>query len=502
MVHRNSQDNKSKLPEKEKEDYSIKELAVRSMIWNIFGNFSGTIIALVKNIFLARLLQPEDFGVISLSFIFVTISEMIVDSGFHSALIQKKNIKTIEYNTIFLVTIIIGIIISVIIFIGSSLIAEYYKDTRLVLILKCLSVVIIVRSFIIVPNTILEKNLNFKLLVKVSILSNLCAAIISIILAYLGFNYFSLIIYYITESLIRLIMTYIYSEWRPTLEFNILAFKPLFSFGYKLLLSSIISTVSTNLRSLIIAKKYSIIDLGYYNQAYQLQSTPVQVLSKAMSQVIFPLFSSIQYDNDKLTKSVKSANKLIGYIVFPSMVLLYINARDIIVFLFTVKWIETEFYLKMFCIAGMVNYLQMINLNVLKAKGESKYYLYIEIIKQSIGIIVLLLSSKYGIKSIMVSIVICEYFFIPINGIFSKKLINYRVIDQIKDIIPIYLFSWIAGYLSNLIVEASMNTIIIKLIIKTILYIVIYILFTKITKVSEFKELYMMFRNSLKKDKI
>lgn len=426
---------------------SLKEKAINGMIWSFAERFGYLFLQFITNIVLARLLTPTDFGLIGMMLVFVALSLTLIDGGFGSALIQKKRPSKEDYSTVFIINIVLAIILYIAIAFFSSRIAMFYNQPQLSLLLKIIGVILIIDSFGIIQNNILMKEVNFKMIAKVKVISAFISCSVAIIFALLGFGVWSLIIQYVLNSFIRSSLLWIGSSWRPSVSFSKDSFNELFGFGSKILAARFISELYIHTQALVIGKVFTSADLGFYTQAKQLQQIPVSSLATVVNNVTFPVYSELQYELNKLKEGVQKSIKAIIFINFPLMILLAIVAKPLILFLYSDKWLSSVPYFQLLCLGfGMLLIVHSINLSVLKSVGRSDWVLKLEIVKKLIGIVLLIIGIKiYGIIGILIALAINSIIEFFLNGFTTGHAIGYGIKNQIVDILPTLLLSVLVG---------------------------------------------------------
>lgn len=460
----------------------LKRDTVTGMFWSFVEKFGSLLIQFIANIILARLLTPNDFGLIGMIMVFIALSNTIVDSGFGAALIQKKEVSQDDYSTIFYVNLIIAVLLFCLLFITAPLISGFYNQIELTNILRFLGIVLILNAFNIIQITKLTKNVDFKKIAKVNVISTVLACIISIVLAINGFGVWSLVVQMISIALFRSLLLWIWNTWRPSMVFSLSSLRNLFGYGSRLLFSALLDTLYTNIQTVIIGKVFTVRDLGFYAQANKMSDVPASTISGVVSQVTFPVFAKLQDDLVKMKNGVQKSLKSLVFLNFPIMVLLIIIARPLFLILFTEKWNDSVPYFQILCMSGMLLALHITNLNILKAIGRSDIFFKLEIIKKIIGIVAIAIGIQYGINGMLYSIVITSYICFGINAYFSGRLIKYGVREQLYDIIPAFILSIFVGvttyYLVNLLHFSSA----INMIIMMLVYLISYFGFSKLLK--------------------
>jgi len=414
----------------------LKQQAVTGIFWSFLERFGSQFILLITQVVLARLLTPEDFGLIGMLAIFIGISQAFVDSGFGNALIQKKEVNQTDYSTVFYFNILVGFILYGILFFSAPFIADFFHQEKLIGLTRLIGLLLILNSFGLIQFVKLKKELNFKSIAKATIFSNIMAAICGITLAFLNFGVWALAIQMVSIYLFRTLIFWISSTWRPTWEFSYQSFKGLFNFGSKLLLSSLLDQIFQNIYLLIIGKLFTAKDLGYYTQAKKLQGVPVIALAAIVGNVTFPAFSKIQDENEKLLIGFRKTLKLLVFVNFPLMLGLAVVAQPLFLFVFGPQWLPSVPYFQLLCISGMLYTLHTTNLSILQVKGRSDLFLRLEIIKKSITVIAIFIGLQWGIMGLIYGRVVTSFIAYFINAYYSGKLLKYPIKNQLKDLWP------------------------------------------------------------------
>lgn len=456
---------------------SLKKQAISGVFWTFTQQFSVQIINFVVQIILARLLMPEMFGLIAMLTVFINIGQTLMDSGMTSSLIRTKGPDQLDYSTVFMTNMIISIAVYIITYVGAPWVAIFYNQPILKDILRVYSITFVIRAFVAVHVAKLTKEMNFKTQMILQVPSTIIGAIIGVTMAYLGYGVWSLVFMNLVQTVVFTIQNWIFIPWRPSFVFNKEKFKEHFKFGYKLTLASLLDTIYRNIYPMVVGKAFTPTTVGYFNQAETMRNLPVIQLSSVIGKVTYPLFSNIKND-EQLKNAYRTIMKLIFFIVVPMMMILIIVGKELFIFLFGEKWLPAVPYFQILSIASIVRPLGTYNLNILRVKGRSDLNLKLEILKKSLGFIVLLASVPFGMTTLVVLYMIVSHFFTFINMYFSGRLINYFFWEQVKDSSRIYFFGIIAitvSYLSYLqLINITTSNFIIMVTI-TIIYLGAYL---------------------------
>lgn len=485
-------------------DY-LRTKTIVGSFWMVIERFGYLTIQFVSNLVLARLLMPSDFGTIGVLLIFTALSAVLIDSGLGAALVQKKQISDIDKSTVFYTNLILSLLVYILVFVSAPYIADYFRNQDIVLLLRVIEIMVIIDAFASIQSSLLSRNMDFKTLVKMRVYSILIAVSISIICALYGLGVWSLVIQYLVYSFTRAILLWGRSKWKPSLEFSLSSFNALFGYGSKLLLSQFISELYVNFQSILIGRKFTSSDLGYYTQARQLQQIPVSSLSYVVNSVSFPAFARLQDEKNQLLLMARQNLKLLVFINTPIMFLLAVIAKPLIVLLYSEKWIDSVPYFQFLCLGfGILLIIHQCSLSLLRASGRSDYVLKLEIIKKILGVILLVVGiNLYGIWGILIGLTINSIIELFLNGFYLEREIGYSAMLQIIDFMPClsisFLSSVIPFFLLNLI---SLNNLL-TCIVVSLVYTISYLLISCFLKIDGMRYLLIIFNEYfIKRNKV
>lgn len=471
---------------------NLRQKSINGMFWTVSERLSVQVVQLLVQIVLARLLEPEQFGLIGMLIIFTAVAQSIMDSGFGSALIQKKDADQTDSSSIFFFNFILGVILALVLSLAAPLIAKFYLQPVLTPITRVLSLTLIINAFSLVQTSLLAKKMDFKTQMKISLLAVIISGVIGIVMAYRGFGVWSLVAQMVFKSLFQSIFLWIFNDWRPTAVFSISSLKSMFSFGSKLLVSGLIDTIFRNIYQTFIGKVYSPIDLGFYSKAKSIENAAVQASGTSLGQVLFPSMVHLQENTDGLRKAYRKTIRLSLFLHFPLMIGLWAIADPLFRFLLTDKWAPSIPYFQLLSIAGMLNPLHVLNLNILKVKGRSDLFLRLEIIKKATVILAIVLTYRHGIMVMLYGQVITSIIAYLINSYYSGHLINYSQWNQIKDLMPSFGSAAIMGAAMYVVGLIPVETHLFQIVLQTMVGILVYSLVSLKVSPSEFEEVKMI----------
>ena len=419
--------------------------------WSFGERILAQGVSFLVSIVLARLLAPEEFGIISLIMIFINIANVFVLNGFGESLIQKKDADVTDFSTVFWCSISLSVCLVIIIWICAPAISLFYDNNELVWPLRILSLKLVLASFNSIQQAYISKNLMFKKMFFATLVGTVASAFTGIAMAYLGFGVWALVAQYLTNSTIDTLTLFIIIDWKPRKIFSKKSAKNLVGYGWKITGAALINELYTQLRSLVIGKVYSTTDLAFYNRGNMFPQVIMTNINAAVTKVFFPVMSNYSNDRNHLREFSRKSIKGTALVTFPIMAYLIVAADKIIPFLLTEKWAFSIPYMRILCLYWIVQPLQTTNWQVLKSVGRSDLCLKLEVIKKTIGIGLVVLTMSISIKALAWSNALFAFISMLINMIPNHKLINYSIKDQFVDLFPIILLTAFSAGLASMV---------------------------------------------------
>lgn len=423
----------------------IKKTAVSGLLWKmsetILVNGTQALIYLI----LARLLMPEDFGVVALVGAFIAISNVFVNSGLGSALIQSKQADEIDYATVLYFSLFISCVLYLLFFVAAPFIAEFYKEPVIESVLRIYSISIIFAAVNGVQKSILLRELKFKKVSLVGSITVIFSGVISVSMALSGYGIYALVFNSVFLGLISTVAFFVTMKWLPKLTFSIDRLRVLFKFSYKLLLTNLIEAGYTSIFPLLIGKSFNSEALGYYNNGRQLPGLVANSINASITSVTFTVYSRYQSDIYKLKLLVRQSIVVSNFIILPSMTLLAATAEPLVVLMLTEKWLPSVPYLQLFCVVYGLHHQHNISFQAIAAIGRSDVFLKYQIIKKVIGLTMLMVTLQFGLVHIVMGQVFTAAISIIISIRPNRMLLNYSFVEQLVDFLP-YLFITILMY--------------------------------------------------------
>lgn len=425
------------------------------------GVFWSTIDVLLRQgsqfvilIFMARLLSPEDFGMMALLSLFVGLANVFVDGGFSSALIQRQNISHIDESTVFFFNLGMGLVVSLALYALAPSIALLFDKPILRPLTYAMAVNVFISAFGSIHATLLTKELNLKLIAKVGGISFALSGGLAIFLALKGFGVWSLAIQTVTASLLSTLLLWSWHSWRPLWTFSFDSLRSYFRFGGYLLIASIVDLLHTNLYSLLIGKFYQVREVGFYDRAQKTQLLPVNFIILVINRIAFSTFSSLADDREKLSRAFRKSQRLIMFVNIPLSVTMIVLAEPIILTLFGEKWLQSVAILQVLGLSGLMLPMHILNINILKAQGRSDLFFNLMLVKKTMAIGLTVAGSFYGIMAIAWAQVAASVFALAVNAYYSKIFLNYGVLKQLYDLLPSLFLANLSGLVMWLSLQA------------------------------------------------
>ena len=413
----------------------LRKETAKGVAWSGIDKIANGGIQFLANIVLARLLTPKDFGLLAIIAIFVQISQTFIDSGFTNALIQKKDRTKTDYSTVFFFNFALSLGFYVILYFCAPLIAGFFENENLTVLTRVVGLNLIIGALVSVHKTRLTIQLRFKIQAVISLISSFVSAIAAIWMAHHGYGVWSLVALTIINITLQVALIYMMIKWRPSMLFSKTAFKSLFSYSSKLLGASLIHLLYRNIYPIIIGKKFSPVDLGYFNRADTLAMYTPYTVGSVISRVAFPIFSRIQDDNNRLRKAYSQYIVFASLFIFPILVGMIVLAKPLTLVILKEQWLPLIPMLQILCIDWMSDHICSINLNVLYVKGRSDLALRLEIVKKTLAIIIFFISLYWGIIGVCWGRVIYGIIAVYLNSYYTKRLIDISICQQLKDIL-------------------------------------------------------------------
>lgn len=422
-----------------------RETIVKSFFWKLFERVSAQLIQFIVTIVLARLLLPSEYGIIALITIFISISDVIIDGGLNTALVQKKNADNIDFSTILYISLGMAMVMYTVMFFCAPAIAAFYGQLELVPIIRVLSISLFFYAFNSIQRAYVSKNMLFQRLFYSTLGAIILSGGIGIFMAYHGYGVWALVAQNTCSQFFTMIIMWFTIRWRPELIFSIERFKGLFNYGWKIFGANIITSLFVNARKLVIGKFFSPASLAYYEKGEQLPHLVMNNIFTSVQAILLPTFSNAQDDRSRVKSMMRRSTKMSCFFIYPLMVGMIVAAKPLVVLLLTEKWLPAVAFVQILCIANFFRPITISNLEAIKALGYSSITLKLEMIKKVVDIAILVISIFFGVYAIAWGNVLYNAVCVFINLAPNKRLLNYGIHEQIIDAVPTLLISFAMG---------------------------------------------------------
>ena len=466
---------------------NLKSQGTKAFIWDFTGKMAIHGMGFIISIFLARLLNPSDFGLIAMVMVIISIATIFTDIGLGSALIQRRHLVPIHYSSVFFFNITIGILLTVITYLSAPFIASFFNNNALIALIEIISFLFVINAFSAVQSTKLRKELNYALLTKIAFISSIISGIVGITLAFNGAGVWSLVSQSLTQAIVYNIIIWLMSDWKPKAEFSIKALMQLWAFGFRMFLSNLLNLTFGKLDTLIIAKLFEPATLGYFNRAKSLDQMVITYSSGSLMSVLFPILSKVQNNLERFQHIIMKSLGILTFVVFFLLGSLYLISHELVIILFGEKWLQTIEYFKILVLSGFGFPISALLVNVLSSRGNSKSFLRLEIYKKIIFGINLSVGFIWGIEGYLYGLLFATLLGVYLNIIFVSKEID---IEKFKLLKPI-LIQMIIAILITLFVQFINKDIalgnFIMLALKGIEYTFIYLFINKFIDTNSYR---------------
>lgn len=467
---------------------SLKKDTTKGVFWSLIERFGTQGVQFLVMLVMARLLSPNDYGVVGMLVVFVSIAQAFVDGGFSQALIRKKDRTEVDNSTVFYFNIVVSVLIYLIFYLFAPFVSKFYNMPTLTPFMRVICLSIIINAFGVVQRALFNANIDFKAQAKASLIAIVISGVIGISLAFRGFGPWALVWQQLSNLVVNTLFLWIYSEWRPILAYSWKSFNELFSFGSKLLATSLLNAIYDNIQTIVIGKLYAAKSLGLYSRATHFADLPSQQFTSVFMRVTFPVLCKVQDDLDRLTSVYRRMLRVSAYIVFPLLIGMAAVAHPMIEVFLGNQWIECAYMLQIICFAKMWYPIHAINLDILQVSGRSDLFLKIEIYKKIVSLTLLALSAPFGIIAMCYSNLLSSLICLYINTYYSSKILGISLLSQLKDLFPTISLAIVMFAIVQIIIFFISN-VFAQLIVGIIVGVVVYVSLSYILRFTEFKEL-------------
>lgn len=465
---------------------SLKQRAVSGLSWNFAGTFVEKIIGFIVGIILARLLTPQEYGLVGMVTIFIILTQPFINSGFSQALIRKPNCTQDDFSTVFYFNLIVGLVIYAILFFAAPYISLFFKEPQLTEITRIIGLIVIIDAATLIQTTILTKKINFKRQTQIRIISLTISGSIGIYLALKGFGVWSLVYKSIAQHAIRSALLWFWNRWKPLWVFSLESFKDLFAFGSNLLFTGLLDKIYYNIYNLVIAKFFSARELGLYTRADMFKSMASSDVTEIINVVAFPVLSDMQNDPGRLSVNYKRILNTTFFITLTLLTMIAASAESLILALIGEKWIDSVSYLRLLCFVGMFYPFIAMSRTLFYIHGKGRLILKLAVVTKLMTIPAIIVGVFFGIKPMIISMILVAAAESFLRTYYSNKLIDYSFRHQLKDIAPILSIVLIMGSSLILLDRLLISSAILKFSLQVLCGVILTLGLSEVLRLKEF----------------
>jgi teichuronic acid exporter len=418
---------------------------IPSMFWKLMERGLTQGIQFIISLVLARLLMPRDYGIITIINIIIAITNIVIQNGFGTALIQKRNADNVDFSSVFYLSIIFAILLYAVLFFLSPLVASFYNEPELVALIRTISVIVIFGAINNIQSAFVSRTMQFKHFFFSSMFGVLGSAIVGLVMAFKGYGVWALVAQQVVSNVVVTVVLWFCVKWRPIAAFSLNRVVKLFSFGWKMLCSSLIDTIYVNVFWLVIGKVFGSKMLGFYNRGYQFPSAFTGIIDGSVQSVMLPTLSAKQENKYDVKKMLRRSMMIDSFVLMPLVFGMAAIADSMVQVLLTEKWIFCVPFLQLSCFSYILYPMYTTNISAISAIGKSDLVLRFEIIKKVLGLAILVISVKYGVYVMAIAQIAYSFLAAVINAYPNKKLLDYGVREQLRDLFPTFLLAAFMG---------------------------------------------------------
>lgn len=478
-------------------EQSLKDKTVKGTFWSAADAFIGQGVTFIVGIILARILSPEEYGLIGIVTIFTTVMLGVVDSGFSNALIRKMKVTEDDYSTLFYFNLLVSILMFALLFVVAPWIAQFFERPQLISLTRVMGLLLIFQALSIVQYTILSRNVDFKTKTKASVISAIISGIVGIAMAYTGFGVWALVAQQLARQLLYSVCLWILNKWWPKLRFSVESFKYMWGFGWKLLLSGLLDKIWSQLYQTVVGKFYNPATLGQYTRAKEYAGIFSTNLTNIIQRVSYPVLSQVQDDKERMVGGYRKIIKTTMFVTAVIMISMGAVAEPLIYCLIGPQWGEAASYLPLICVSMSLFPLHSINLNMLQIQGRTDIFLYLEIVKKIIAIVPICLGIFVSIYWMLIGSIFVGVANFFLNSYYSGKELGYSSWTQMLDVAPSYGVAFFIAISVYFIKFLPLNNWII-LALQFFVGFVVMVVVCELTNLQEYKDVKKICREYIK----
>ncbi|HAT80403.1 MAG TPA: flippase [Flavobacterium sp.] len=477
---------------------SLKSTATKGIFWSAVDKFAVQFGQFVVSILLARILLPEDFGLIGMLAIFIVISQTFIESGLGTGLIQRQDSSDIDFSTVFVFNLGVSSFFYFLLFFAAPFISTFFNQPQLTDLIRVLGLNLFIIAIAIVQRTKLTIALDFKAIAKSNVIGVVIGGIFGVIAARSGYGVWALVIQTLLGSLVTSVSLWVISNWSPSIAFSKTSFKSLFGYGSKLLIAGLYAQILNNVYTICLGKFYPTASLGYYTKAKSFADLSAGSVVSVVQQVTFPILTSVQYDREKLVSIYSRVIRMSAFFIIPLMTLISLLAKPIVILLLTDKWVTLIPLLQWMVFARIFLPMSAVNMNLLNAVGRSDLFLKVDLSKLPLTILAMVITIPLGVKPMIIGHVVTSALAFLINAYLPGKFYGYGPIQQLKDMSPFFVAT-IGMSISVFVMTIFIDNLVLQLLLGVLLGLVTYLFICWLLKLEEMKEVWSLYLKFKKK---
>jgi len=477
---------------------SLKSIATKGIIWSAVDKFAVQFGQFVVSILLARILMPEDFGLIGMLTIFIVLSQTFIESGLGIGLIQRQDSTDIDFSTVFVFNLGVSSCFYLLLFFTSPLISTFFNQPQLTDLIRVLGLNLLIIALAIVQRTKLTIAIDFKSIAKSNVIGMVVGGVFGVIAARNGYGVWALVIQTLLGSLATSVSLWVFSNWSPSFAFSKKSFKLLFGYGSKLLIAGLYAQILNNVYNICLGKFYPTASLGYYTKAKSFADLSAGTVVSVIQQVTFPILTSVQDDRAKLVSIYSRLIRMSAFFIIPLMTLIALLAKPIVILLLTEKWVSLIPLLQWMVFARIFFPMSALNMNLLNAVGRSDLFLKVDLSKLPLTILAMAITIPLGVKAMIIGHVVTSALAFLINAYLPGKFYGYGPIQQLKDMLP-FLVATIGMSISVFVMTSFIDNLVLQLLLGALLGLVTYLFICWLLKLEEMTEVWSLFLKFKKK---
>ena len=469
---------------------NLKQKTLHGLFWSFVDSFGIYFITFGFSVAIARALMPKDYGLVGMIAIFIAISQMLIDSGFLSALVQKKDTDNTDYSTIFWFNVGLAVVLYILLFAFAGTIARFFGQPILVKITRISSLGIILSSLCVVQVSMILKNFQFKRQAAINFISALTSGTVGVFLAYNGYGVWALVFMTLAGGTVRVVLFWIINKWRPKFIFNFRSFKSLYNFGYKIFLEDFGDVLVRNIYNPIIGKAFNPTDLGYYTNANKFYEIFVRRTTLAYSKVAFPAFSSIQDQKERFLNNYSKVYQSLVFFMFPCVVIIILTAKPFVAFFLTEKWLPAVPFMILMFIDGFIFPLFWLNQIVFNAAGRSDITLKVDITKKILTLGSIFITIRFGIKALIIGWVLSSFIAFIVSSAVVAKRFQISLVNQISNMFPVILITFLCFLVGKLGVEQIITNNLLLIVAQVFSISIMYLLLSNLFRIRAYRDFF------------